>query len=411
MKDVLALILAGGRVDELDVLTFFRPKSIMPFGGLYRIIDFPMSNLSHSGIERVGIFSQYRPLHLMEHISNGAPWDMAARDRFITILPPFKGREISDWYKGTADAVYQNLDFVSRANPELILILSGDHIYKMDYRSLINFHLRNKADLTIAFAKVPKEGAHRFGLAHIEEETKQGGKILQYEEKPKKPDSEWASLTIYVFKPQVLLDALTANAQNNSHEFGKDIIPELLKTCNVYGYTHRGYWGYTRTPLEYWQANMDLLGRNPKLDIRSWEILTNISHRILRDRPPALIGESADVENSLFYGGCTIKGKVKNSILFPGVTVDEGAVVEDSIIFFNTMVKKGATVARTIIDIQVEVGKGARVGKDGYGDLTLIGMGVKVPEGITIPEGVRIHPNINAEHFAKSEYKPGDVIQ
>jgi glucose-1-phosphate adenylyltransferase len=411
MKDTLALILAGGRVDELDVLTFFRPKSIMPFGGLYRIIDFPMSNLSHSGIERVGIFSQYRPLHLMEHISNGAPWDMAARNRFVAVLPPFKGREMSDWYKGTADAVYQNLDFVQRNNPEFILILSGDHIYKMDYRNLIGFHLKKKADLTIAFAKVPKEGAHRFGLGHIEEESEQGGKLLQYTEKPEKPEFDWASLTIYVFKPQVLIDALTANARKNSHEFGRDIIPDLVKTGKVYGYTHKGYWGYTRTPYEYWQANMDLIGRNPKLDIRTWEILTNTSHRILRDRPPALIGGSAEVENSLFYAGCTIKGKVRNSILFPGVTVDEGAEVEDSILFFNTVIKRDARVAKTIADVQVTVGKGARVGKDVYGDLTLIGMGSTIPEDIKIPEGVRVHPNLKAGDFSRSEYKPGDVIQ
>jgi len=411
MRDILALILAGGRVDELDVLTFFRPKSIMPFGGFYRIIDFPMSNLAHSGVERVGIFSQYRPLHLMEHISNGAPWDMAARNRFVAILPPFKGREMSDWYKGTADAVYQNLDFVQRNNPELVLILSGDHIYKMDYRNLIRFHLRNRADLTVAFARVPKEGAHRFGLAHIEEETGEGGRVLQYAEKPEKPEFEWASLTIYVFRPQILIDALQANARKNSHEFGRDILPELIKHYKVYGYTHKGYWGYTRTPYEYWQANMDLIGRNPKLDIKTWEVMTNTSHRILRDRPPALIGGAAEVENSLFYAGCTIKGRVRNSILFPGVTVEEGAEVEDSILFFNTVVKENAKVSKTIADVLVTVGSGARLGRDGQSDLTLIGMGATIPEDILIPEGVRVHPNLKAGDFSRSEYMPGDVIQ
>ena len=207
------------------------------------------------------------------------------------------------------------------------------------------------------------------------------------------------------------MEALMANARKNSHEFGKDIIPELVRNYRVYGYTHKGYWGYTRTPYEYWQANMDLIGRNPKLDVRSWQIMTNTSHRILRDRPPALIGGSAEVENSLFYAGCTIKGRVRNSILFPGVTIEEGAEVEDSILFFNTVIKGDAKVAKTIADVQATIGKGARVGRDAYSDLTLIGMGATIPEDIRIPEGVRVHPNLKAGDFSRSEYKPGDVIQ
>ena len=242
MKNVLAMILAGGRVDELDVLTFLRPKSVLPFGALYRIIDFPMSNLMHSGIERVGILSQYRPFYLINHIASGQPWDMIGRRRFAVILPPFKGREASDWYKGTADAVYQNIDFIKMYNPDLVLILSGDHIYQMDYQDVINFHLEKKADLTIAFTSVPREGAHRFGQGLIEEEEARGGKVVQYAEKPKKALYEWASLTIYVFNPGVLLEALAENARKESHEFGKDIIPSLLGNFRVYGYKHLGYW-------------------------------------------------------------------------------------------------------------------------------------------------------------------------
>ena len=411
MKNILALILAGGRVDELDVLTFFRPKSTMPFGGLYRIIDFPLTNLSRSGIERVGIFSQYRPLHLMEHISNGAPWDMAARNRFVTILPPFKGREMSDWYQGTADAVYQNLDFVRRYDPELVLILSGDHIYRMDYRDIIRFHYEHDADLTIGFVKAPREGAHRFGLAEIEGGGGRGGRVLQYAEKPEKPAFDWASLTIYLFKPKALIDALLANAGKDSHEFGRDIIPELLKGGKVYGYTHEGYWGYTRTPLEYWQANMDLLGASPKLDMRAWEIITNLSNQGVRDRPPAIVGGTGKVENSLFYGGCRIQGSVKNSILFPGVTVEEGATVEDSILFFDGVVRSGAKVKNTIADFRVSVGKGASVGGEGPGNLTLIGLGTKVPWDVRIEGGVTVYPNLTRRNFTRTEYKTGEVVK
>ncbi len=243
MKNVLAMILAGGRVDELDVLTFLRPKSVLPFGALYRIIDFPMSNLMNSGIERVGILSQYRPFYLINHIANGHPWDMVGRNRFAVILPPFKGREASDWYKGTADAVYRNIDFIKMYNPDLVLILSGDHIYKMDYLDVINYHVEKKADLTIAFTPTPREGPGRFGQGLIEGQDPTGGRLVEYVEKPKKRVLDWASLTIYVFNQKVLLDALEENAGKDSHEFGKDIIPSLLGNSRIFGYKHIGYWG------------------------------------------------------------------------------------------------------------------------------------------------------------------------
>ena len=390
IKNVLALILAGGRVDELDVLTFFRPKSMVPFGGLYRIIDFPLTNLVRSGIEKVGIFSQYRPRDLIDHISNGAPWDMVGRNRFITILPPFKGREMSDWYQGTADAVHQNLDFIRLNNPELVLILSGDHIYKMDYGNLIRFHLDHGADLTIGLVRVPREGAHRFGLARLAEEAPEGGRILEYAEKPDNPLFHWASLTIYLFKPEVLIDALLANAGRESNKFGRDIIPDLVAHRRVYGYTHQGYWGYTRTPLEYWQANMDLLGRNPRLDVRPWEIITNLAHHDIRDKRPAFLGETADVQNTLFYSGCVIKGKVRNSILFPGVRVEEGAHVEDSILFFDTVVGGHAKIAKTIADTNVIVGKGVEIGEAASRELTIIGKNAEIPEGVALARGVTV---------------------
>ncbi len=410
MKNVLAMILAGGRVDELDVLTFLRPKSVLPFGALYRIIDFPMSNLMNSGIERVGILSQYRPFYLINHIANGQPWDMVGRNRFAVILPPFKGREASDWYKGTADAVYQNSDFIKMYNPDLVLIVSGDHIYNMDYQHVIDFHLEKKADLTIAFTRVPIEGSHRFGQGLIEEGDPRGGRLLRYAEKPKKALFEWASLTIYAFNPAVLFEALAENAGKDSHEFGKDIIPSLLGAFKVYGYKHHGYWGYTRTLEEYWRTSMDLLGDKAKVDLAAWQIRTNLAHREIRDRQPTILGPFSTIEDTLFYSGCRIEGRVSRSLLFPGVTIEEGAVVEDSILFFDTVVGKEARIARTITDIEVTVGPKTTIG-DREGALSVIGMGSSVPEDVRIQPGVTVYPNVEANHFTRKEYKAGEIIK
>jgi glucose-1-phosphate adenylyltransferase len=410
--DVLAMILAGGRVDDLGVLTLFRPKSAMPFGGLYRIIDFPMTNLMYSGIEKVGVLSQYKPFHLMDHIGCGEPWDMVFRNRFVTMLPPFKWTGRSHWYKGTADAVYRNLDFVRAHRPDLILILSGDHVYRMDYREIITFHLEKQADLTIACAKVPKKGARRFGLASIEEGDERGGRVLEYREKSAKAIAGWASLTIFVFTPYALFEALETNANYSSHQFGRDIIPYLLaNNYNVFGYKHQGYWGYTRTPEEYWQTNMDLLGEHPRIDIGKWEICTNLSNGAIRDQQPALTGIEAEVEDSLFYAGCRIQGRVVRSILFPGVTVERGAVVEDSIIFRNTVIKQHARVVRTIADENVTVGTGTAIGENRTGDLTVVGMGTRISRGIQIGQGVTIHPNLGPAQFTEKAYGPGKVIK
>lgn len=404
------MILAGGRVDELDVLTFLRPKSVLPFGALYRIIDFPMSNLMNSGIERVGILSQYRPFYLINHIANGQPWDMVGRNRFAVILPPFKGREASDWYKGTADAVYQNSDFIRMYNPDLVLILSGDHIYNMDYQDVIKFHVEKKADLTIAFTRVPREGSHRFGQGLIEDDDVRGGRLVQYAEKPRKALFEWASLTIYVFNPAVLFEALAQNVWKDSHEFGKDIIPSLLGSFKVYGYKHHGYWGYTRTLEEYWRTNMDLLGEKAKIDLASWQIRTNLAHREIRDRQPTILTPSSAVEDTLFYSGCQIRGRVSHSLLFPGVVVEEGAVVEDSILFFDTVVRREARVTRTITDIEAEVGPRTTIGDRG-GELSVLGTGSSVPEGVTIQPGVTVYPNVAASRFTRKEYRTGEIVK
>ena len=267
MADILAFVLAGGRVDELSVLTFDRPKSALPFAGNYRVIDFALSNLMHARIRRVGILSQYRSTSLINHIGTGASWDMTGRRRQVTLLPPSTGQKNSDWYKGTADAVAHNLDFINENNPDLVLILSGDHIYRMDYQRLIQFHQEHKADVTAGFIKVPLEEAHRFGLGVMEEkEGRPGGRLRSYQEKPSAPQSQWASLTIYLFKTEVLLEILKqTHPHSEGIEFGRDIFPSLVHQYRVFGYIFSGYWGYTRTLDEYWRTHMDLVrDRTPR---------------------------------------------------------------------------------------------------------------------------------------------------
>ncbi len=405
---VLALILAGGRVDELSVLTFFRPKAAVPFGGLYRVIDFPVSNLMHSGIWLVGVLSQYRPYSLMNHLDYGLPWDMCGRKRGIFILPPFKGREASDWYKGTADAVYQNLEFIKRWAPEVVLILSGDHIYSMDYRPLLAFHRDNKADLTIAFTPVAFEEAHRFGQGIIEEKTLLGGPLKDYQEKVSPAVSPYASLTIYAFRPEVLEEVLKANAREESHEFGRDIIPKMLGSYRLFGFIFRGYWGYTRTLEEYWQSHMDILGPSPKIDLKRWKICTNLAHRNVRDRKPTVVSSGARICDSLFYNGSYIAGEVVRSVIFPGVKIESGAVVRDSILFYDTVVKRGACLERTITDTEVLIGEGAKIG--GEEGLTVIGRSTEIPEGVSLAGGVTVYPHLTKERFTATSYPAGSVI-
>lgn len=416
MRKVLAMILAGGRVDELSVLTFYRPKSAVPFGGLYRVIDCALSNLRYSGIENVGILSQYRSYSLINHIARGAPWDMIGRSRGVTILPPFQGHKASDWYQGTADAVLQNLDFIDYHKPDLVMILSGDHIYKMDYRSMINYHLRKGADLTGAFTPVDLREAPRFGLARIAEEDRIGGELLLYREKPASPVSNWASMTIYLFKPEVLREVLEENARSSSHEFGRDIIPNMLGRYKVYGYRHQGYWNYSRRLEEFWQANMDTLGRRPKIVLKEWMLRTNLDHQAIRDRQPAVLGKKALIYNSSFYNGCRIEGRVENSVLFPGVQIAEGALVKDSVLFFDTVVEKGACLEKVISDVDVVIGAKASVGqKNGrhaiQGGITVIGRSAQIPAEITIGPGCTIYPDLRPEQFTSKEIPSGETVQ
>jgi len=431
MQKILAMILAGGRVDELSVLTQYRPKSAVPFGGLYRVIDFPMSSLMHSGIENVGILSQYRSYSLNNHIGNGAAWEMVGRNRSVSILPPYTAHTVSQWYRGPSDAVYQNLDFIRLHDPRLVLVLSGDHIYSMDFTPFIEFHQENKADLTVGFLDVSKNQAPRFGIGRIEESaTSPGGPLVEYLEKPAAPPA-WlgenvaASLTFYLFSPNILHEVLESHARlaPKSHEFGKDIIPAMLGKYRVYGYKFQSYWGYTRTIDEYWQTSMDLLGDNPLIDPERWRVRTNIEHNQIRDRIPAIIGNSAEISNSLVYSGCQIHGTVENSILFPGVEVQAGAVVKDSILMFDTRVEAGSHLRKVISDVDVSVGPECRIG---FGDatvpnedypqllqsgITLIGRGSAIPNERQIGSNCIVQPNMAATLFRKKEYGSGVTIE
>lgn len=422
MNKIIALVLAGGRVDELGALTYYRPKSAVPFGGMYRVIDFPLSNLMHSGIEKVGILSQYRTSYLINHIGIGASWDFVGRNRGAVMLPPFKGASAADWYNGTADAVSQNLAFIRQNDPELVLIISGDHIYNMNYQPLIDYHLQKNADLTAVFKQISPEECSRFGIAEMDDEDgNKGGKIIQYLEKSANAASGWASLTIYLFKTSVLLDLLQKNRDDvSAYEFGKNVIPEMLGKYNVYGYKYYDYWGYSRTIREYWQTNMDLLDHPELINLKEWEVRTNLDNRHIRDRIPTKILEHAQIKNTLFNNGCRIAGLVEHSILFPGVRIEKGAVIRDSVIMFDVHIGEDARIIKTIIGPDTIIGKSVSVGaaasksgqfkKDTEG-ITVIGDGCEIPESMKIENDCVIYPHKRREHFHASIIRAGEKIK
>lgn len=389
----LAMILAGGRVDELSVLTCYRPKSAVPFGGFGRVIDFPLSNLMNSGIERVAILSQYHSYSLINHIGTGAAWDMLGRYRGVDVLPPHTRSDGQEWYRGPADAVSKNIDYIQYHAPENILVLSGDHIYHMDYQPLIEYHNQKDADLTMAVMKVPHSEGHRFGVAVLDDEDGAvGGRVTGYWEKPEDPQGEWASLTVLCFKPEKLYYYLQKAKSAGMFGFGSGVIPLMCDAGErVYGYKFSGYWGYTRTLEEYWQSNMDLLGDSPLIDHQAWGMRTNLEHRGLRDFQPTLVGDYASITNSLVYNGCKIYGTVRNSVVFPGVEVGSGSVVENSVLFFNDIIGKNCRLSKTICDVNTTLGDNVMVGK-ADGDVTVIGWDNNIPKDTVIGEGATISP-------------------
>ena len=406
-----AVILAGGEGSRLSILTAKRTKPAVPFAGKYRIIDFVLSNCVNSGIFDVMVVAQYRPHSLIEHIGSGAPWDLN-RDWTggVRIYTPYRSRSRSGWFVGTADAVQQNFRFVKQGDPDLVLILSGDHIYKMDYDPLLTFHLDHHADLTMGVIQVPMEEASRFGIVALDDDFR----VTDFVEKPPEPPSNLANMGIYVFKLSVLDRVLweDAHREDSSHDFGKDIIPRMVQEgYRVFAFPYSGYWMDVGTVASYWQAHMDLLEYPPALDLndRSW-----IIHTRTEERPPARLLRGAEVRDSLVADGCIIEpgAVVERSVLSPGVRVRSGAVVRESIVLTDTEIGPEAMLERAILDKRIRVGARARLGAITAAlQLTLVGKNAHLPDGIVLEPGVVVGTDVLPEDFLSLHIASGTTIQ
>ncbi len=393
-KECVAMLLAGGQGTRLYALTTNVAKPAVAFGAKYRIIDFPLSNCINSGIDTVGVLTQYQPLILNEYIGNGQPWDLDRTYGGVHILSPYQAKTNSSWYEGTANAIYQNLHFMKMYNPEYVLILSGDHIYKMDYAAMLKAHKDNGADCTIAAIDVPLSEASRFGILN----TNPDGSIYQFEEKPKMPKSTLASMGIYIFNAQKLFKYLEEDDANpnSSKDFGKDVLPAMLNAGEkMFSYRFEGYWKDVGTIASLWEANMDLLGDDPKFDVgdKTWKI-----HSRNPLAPPEHIGENGVVKNSMIALGCEIDGVVENSILGSNVIVEKGAIVKDSVVLANSVIKADASVSYSIIDEDVTVGKSAKIGvdKDPSAEIVVLGRELTVGDGVIVSEGQKHEKDIMA---------------
>ncbi len=387
-KECVAMLLAGGQGSRLYTLTEKTAKPAVTFGGKYKIIDFPMSNCINSGIETVGVLTQYQPLVLNEYIGNGQPWDLDRLSGGVMVLPPYQAKNGADWYKGTANAIYQNLGFINRYNPDYVIILSGDHIYKMDYNAMLTAHKNTGADCTIAVLEVPLSEASRFGIM-VTDET---GRITQFQEKPKNPISTKASMGIYIFNRRVLEEYLIADENDNksSNDFGKNIIPNMLSDGKkMFAYPFVGYWKDVGTIDSLWEANMDLLGENPEFNVhdKSWRIFSRNYAE-----PPQFIGNGGNAVNSIITEGCVIEGLVENSVLSNSVTVEKGAVVRDSVIMSGVTVKANAIVNYSIVDSNTVISENAIVGEDKKTakGITVIGSDIVIGKASNIEAGLMI---------------------
>ena len=362
-KECIAMLLAGGQGSRLYDLTKKIAKPAVSFGGKYKIIDFPLSNCINSGIDTVGVLTQYQPLALNEYVCNGAPWDLDRMRGGLSVLPPYQGSKSSDWYKGTANAIYQNINFIKQYDPDYVLILSGDHIYRMDYRKMLDAHKATGAACTVATITVPMEEASRFGICN----TNPDGSIYEFEEKPKQPKNNQASMGIYIFNTKLLIKYLEDDEAdpNSSNDFGKNIIPAFLNNGEkLFSYRFEGYWKDVGTISSLWEANMDLIGDDPILNPvdKNFKIYSKNNARA-----PQYLGSKSKITNSLVSEGCRIYGTVENSVLSGGVIVEEGAIVKDSVIMDDVHIKKNARVFTSIIDADAVVEEGITVGKDGAG--------------------------------------------
>ena len=387
--ECIAMLLAGGQGSRLGILTKNMAKPAVPYGGKYRIIDFPLSNCVNSGIYTVGVLTQYQPLELNDYIGNGQPWDLDRENGGVHILSPYQKIEGTEWYKNTANAIYQNINFIDRYSPEYVLILSGDHIYKMDYSKMLSYHKEKNADCTIASLEVPWEEASRFGLMFVNDD----GSISEFEEKPKHPKSNKASMGVYVFTWSKLRRYLLEDEANPSsgNDFGHDLIPAMHEAGErLFAYPFEGYWKDVGTIDSLWEANLDLL--NPKVDLdlndNSWKIYSRTT-----SSPPHYVAPTATVQNSMIAEGCEIAGAVDFSVIFANVTVEEGATVKDSIIMPGTVIKSGATVQYAIVAENAVIEKNAVVGERPEAMKNLEEWGVAViGNGVTVSEGAVIEP-------------------
>ncbi len=387
-KECVAMLLAGGQGSRLYALTQKTAKPSVSFGGKYRIIDFTLSNCINSGLDTVGVLTQYQPLLLNDYIGNGLPWDLDRTFGGVKILPPYQGNQHADWYKGTANAIWQNMEFINRYDAKYVLILSGDHIYKMNYAKMLDFHKLTGTPCSIGVIDVPIEEASRFGIMS----TNEDGSIYKFSEKPKNPDSTKASMGIYIFTKDKLQKYLEEDSKNpdSANDFGKNIIPNMLAAGEkMMAYPFEGYWKDVGTIRSLWEANMDLLGEKPALSLldEGWRIYSRHGAEA-----PQFVGEDAIVENSSITAGANLCGIVRNSVLGPDVTVEKGAIVEDSVLMKGVVVKAGATVRYSILDENVTVGENATVGEYRMTatDVTVVGADVKVPDGKKIPAGSMI---------------------
>ncbi|MDQ3871330.1 MAG: sugar phosphate nucleotidyltransferase [Chloroflexota bacterium] len=415
MKRVLAVILAGGEGERLSILSAMRAKPAVPFGGKYRIIDFALSNCVNSDINNVVVLTQYNPRSLNDHIGVGRPWDLDRSSGGIRLLQPYiaRGRP-SEWYRGSADAVLHNIEVIRESGADVVLILAGDHVYKMDFAPFIQAHRRHRADVTVGIRPVPIGEAHRFGILAVGENNR----VVEWQEKPRQPKSDLASMGIYVFSTRALLEWLSEERT----DFGRDVIPAMLNgDARVFGYRFDDYWQDVGTVESYWQANMDLLEEHPALDVydRDW-----IIHTRSEERAPAKLGPTANVHRSLISHGCLIAGTVERSVLSPGVRVDVGAVVRDSIVLFDTIVRAGAIVDRSIIDKEVSIGPNAVIGE---GDdltianrqeparlntgITVVGKRATIPRGVRIGRNCKIGEGVRAVDFARRVIRSGESVE
>jgi glucose-1-phosphate adenylyltransferase len=424
MSKVLAVILAGGQGERLSLLSEKRAKPAVPFAGKYRIIDFALSNCVNSGIFDIAVLTQYRPHSLHDHIGIGKPWDLDRRQGGAHLLQPYRGRQESDWYKGTADAVYQNLGFIMETRCDYVLILAGDHIYRMDYSPMIALHQQRGADATLGAVVIPREEGYRFGIV----ETDVEGRVTTFYEKPKEPRGTLGSMGIYVFNRETLVRTLIEDARppesgrsRSKHDFGGDIIPAMVaRGEQVFAYPFTGYWQDVGTVQSYWESHMELLSDRPAFDLYdpSW-----IIHTRSEERPPAHIRSGAQVTSSLISHGCIINGRVENSVLSPGVIVEEGAVVRNSIILFDTIIGSGSIVDRSILDKEAIIGKNCQIG---FGDdmtpnkreptrlntgITLVGKRAHLPDNLKVGRNCKVGADLRPEDFSSSTLDSGETIE